>query len=627
MQDSHELAALSGAVGDFYLSSDRESFSSSRSSSHKDDQEGEREIGTQTSLKSELNQIAKDIIFGEHSNKTKQGLHANGNGEHQEGEKESAQQQRDRSSSHSSSSPSSGGSSGDSEEFFVDNPHPQIIPPPVETGAVGEKHVIVMVGLPARGKTHMARRLARYLAFFHGARTKVFNVGEYRRLHMANKQVSSDFFDHKNDKNQELRASFAQLAMDDMMQFLFEDHTQQQIIKVESMDNMAGSLGGVGGGGSSHTHNQPGMAGIGHNQQKGVDSGKVAFFDATNTTKARRKWIYSQLEALPLKIIFIESICTDEATIEKNIWDSKVTLPDYEHLRKKRDKAYADFKQRIANYEKVYQKVDEDQYSWVKLINNGQKVVINRIHGFLPMKMVQFLTNIHAIPHSFYLSRHGQSEYNRHLKIGGDSDLTELGEQYALDLAKFAEEKICIDEQTGQPRPARLWTSSLVRTVQTARHIKHPKIKDPETGRDGWVQMDHRIYRNLDELYAGVCDGMTYEEIEQMYPDDFKRRNEDKFEYRYPRGESYLDILSRLDPLVMEMESYREPLLIVGHQAVLRLLYGYFTGKKREDCPRLSIPLNTVIKLTPRTYDCEEERICLSKLISEDDGQREPPSH
>ena len=46
---------------------------------------------------------------------------------------------------------------------------------------------------------------------------------------------------------------------------------------------------------------------------------------------------------------------------------------------------------------------------------------------------------------------------------------------------------------------------------------------------------------------------MTYEEIEQLYPEDFKRRQEDKFNYRYPRGESYLDILSRLDPLVMEM--------------------------------------------------------------------------
>ena len=35
---------------------------------------------------------------------------------------------------------------------------------------------LVMVGLPARGKTHMARRVARYLRWL-GVRTKVFNVG------------------------------------------------------------------------------------------------------------------------------------------------------------------------------------------------------------------------------------------------------------------------------------------------------------------------------------------------------------------------------------------------------------------------------------------------------------------
>ncbi|XP_022252270.1 6-phosphofructo-2-kinase/fructose-2,6-bisphosphatase-like [Limulus polyphemus] len=41
-------------------------------------------------------------------------------------------------------------------------------------------HVIAMVGLPARGKTYIARKLTRYLNWI-GINTKVFNVGEYRR--------------------------------------------------------------------------------------------------------------------------------------------------------------------------------------------------------------------------------------------------------------------------------------------------------------------------------------------------------------------------------------------------------------------------------------------------------------
>jgi broad specificity phosphatase PhoE len=54
--------------------------------------------------------------------------------------------------------------------------------------------------------------------------------------------------------------------------------------------------------------------------------------------------------------------------------------------------------------------------------------------------------------------------------------------------------------------------------------------------------------RNLDELYAGTCDGMTYKEIEQVYPEEFERRQRDKLAYRYPRGE--LDLISLLSQLL-----------------------------------------------------------------------------
>ena len=118
----------------------------------------------------------------------------------------------------------------------------------------------------------------------------------------------------------------------------------------------------------------------------------------------------------------------------------------------------------------------------------------------------------------------------------------------------------------------------------------------------------------------------------------FSTLTENKLGYRYPRGESYLDVISRLDPLVQELESYQEPVLIVGHQGVLRLIYAYFTGMDRTEACNASIPLNTVrvhlvfvfafvfpyvwaivlttcflfysqvIKLTPKTHECDEDR-------------------
>ena len=68
------------------------------------------------------------------------------------------------------------------------------------------------------------------------------------------------------------------------------------------------------------------------------------------------------------------------------------------------------------------------------------------------------------------------------------------------------------------------------------------------------------------------------------------------------------------------LESYQEPVLIVGHQGVLRLIYAYFTGMDRTEACNASIPLNTVIKLTPKTHECDEEREVLYAPTKEDLG-------
>lgn len=71
---------------------------------------------------------------------------------------------------------------------------------------------------------------------------------------------------------------------------------------------------------------------------------------------------------------------------------------------------------------------------------------------------------------------------------------------------------------------------------------------------------------------------MTYEEIQRKLPEDFKARDQNKFYYRYPRGESYEDLVARLEPVIMELERQGN-VLVVSHQAVLRCLLAYFLDK------------------------------------------------
>ena len=46
---------------------------------------------------------------------------------------------------------------------------------------VGSKLIIIMVGLPARGKSYITKKLARYLNWLQHD-TQIFNVGERRRM-------------------------------------------------------------------------------------------------------------------------------------------------------------------------------------------------------------------------------------------------------------------------------------------------------------------------------------------------------------------------------------------------------------------------------------------------------------
>jgi 6-phosphofructo-2-kinase/fructose-2,6-biphosphatase 2 len=116
-----------------------------------------------------------------------------------------------------------------------------------------------------------------------------------------------------------------------------------------------------------------------------------------------------------------------------------------------------------------------------------------------------------------------------------------------------------VAKSVGDGRKLTVWTSTLKRTIQTARFLTFEKLE----------------WKALDELDSGVCDGLTYKQIEDKYPEDFKQRDEDKYNYRYLGGESYRDVVIRLEPIIMELER-SENILIVTHQAILRCIYAYF---------------------------------------------------
>ncbi len=136
--------------------------------------------------------------------------------------------------------------------------------------------------------------------------------------------------------------------------------------------------------------------------------------------------------------------------------------------------------------------------------------------------------------------------------------------------------------------------------------------------------LPYRPWRALDEIDAGVCDGMTYERDRgAACRSSTRRRQADKFRYRYPRGESYQDVIQRLEPVIFELERERRPVLIIGHQAVLRALYAYMMDRPPNECPFVSIPLHTILELEPTAYGCDERRIALPPAPLDPEGFRQ----
>uniref|UniRef100_A0A9J8CVN0 6-phosphofructo-2-kinase/fructose-2,6-biphosphatase 1 n=1 Tax=Cyprinus carpio carpio TaxID=630221 RepID=A0A9J8CVN0_CYPCA len=390
--------------------------------------------------------------------------------------------------------------------------------------------MIVMVGLPARGKTYISKKLTRYLNWI-GVPTQVFNLGQYRR-EVLQTYKNYEFFRPDNEEAMKIRRY----------------NTFRMIV---------------------------------YNYISSV-------LDATNTTRERRGVIINFAKEKGYKVFFIESVCDDPEIIEANTMQVKLSSPDYENYDK--EEALVDFLKRIDCYKMSYVPLDEEKdrhLSFIKIFNVGSRYLVNRVQDHIQSRIVYYLMNIHVTPRSIYLSRHGESELNLLGRIGGDTGLSSQGQKYAKALAEFIRGQSIKD--------LKVWTSHMKRTIQTAEALGVP----------------YEQWKALNEIDAGVCEEMTYEEIQATHPEEFALRDQDKYRYRYPKGESYEDLVHRLEPVIMELER-QENVLVICHQAVMRCLLAYFLDKSEDDLPYLKCPLHTVLKLTPLAYGCKVESFYLN---------------
>lgn len=399
--------------------------------------------------------------------------------------------------------------------------------------------LVIFVGLPARGKSLLARRLARYFNIC-SEQAKVFDVTEYRRK-LLFPYASHEMFRADNIEALRVRQQSVRDAMNDAAQWLRDGHS-------------------------------------------------IAILDGPNVTKAQRQEVYDLIvEQLNFRVMFIECVCENKEMLERNVKDILIHSPDYRDMGT--EKACTDLRLKLTHYKAQYESLEHGGYCEVPcatatLIDGGcGGVVAHGVKGIKEAAVLSYIT-IPKITNQqvLYFSRHGESEYNVLGRIGGDANLSPRGKKYAIALARHV-------NALGL-RGLQVWTSRLRRTQATAAGVNAPKQIIPE----------------LNEIDAGICEGLTYEELQDQYPIEFCERDKNKLDYRYPRGESYVDVLKRLQPMLQVLESETN-VLIVSHQAVLRCVLGYFLDVPHEKIPYVKVPLHTIIKLTLEGHSYRMETI------------------
>lgn len=148
-----------------------------------------------------------------------------------------------------------------------------------------------------------------------------------------------------------------------------------------------------------------------------------------------------------------------------------------------------------------------------------------------------------------YLLRHGETEGNVRGSYSGvtDTPLTDLGKQQAVD-AHLRFEDIEFDVVLSSP---------LSRAHDTARVFTDSKIQ---------------IHDGLKEMNFGIFENLTYDEINERYPDEAKKWQETTKGYTFPEGESLDGFYDKVVKVYYEiLDNYDvENLLIVAHSGVIK---------------------------------------------------------
>ena len=159
-----------------------------------------------------------------------------------------------------------------------------------------------------------------------------------------------------------------------------------------------------------------------------------------------------------------------------------------------------------------------------------------------------------------FLVRHGETALKSSLRLWGHTDveLSELGIKQAEGLRdRLSSERIDL-----------IYSSDLKRALLTAQTIASSH------------QVEIVNCPELREFNYGKVEGLTFNEIDQLYPECSKYLIDRSCELRFPEGESLFELAERVEKITLRLRNHKteENIVVVMHSGVLRVLICQLMG-------------------------------------------------
>ncbi|MFO7761959.1 MAG: histidine phosphatase family protein [Thermodesulfobacteriota bacterium] len=300
--------------------------------------------------------------------------------------------------------------------------------------------------------------------------------------------------------------------------------------------------------------------------------GDVVILDATNATEKRRQLIENSFKCPTL---FIKCHYSDEEILSASIWQ-KTKMSEFGHMSEL--DAFSSFEQRINFYQQIYEPLQTERNHLTFDTVENHILDVNLADSIPHYVLVRDVLVTDWIK-NLYLVRHGKTYYNLEDRIGGNSTLNDTGWQQAQFLGYHFR----------NTRIPRIFVSEKERTHQMARALLN------------YQDSKLIVIPEFNEIDAGICENMTYDEIKSRYPEIFRKRMRDKYNYIYPEGEGYITLYDRAIKGLKKalfLSENADHMMIVGHQAVNRIILSYFLYRKTEDVPFTYVPQNKYFHIT-----------------------------